>query len=148
MLRATRLHGGCDQYCTGRTASSSRPKRRKVSHPAANFYSIRAFTLSIKSAVDYEECSNCKHGAEPARSLYQGETADLARSMTGEQELAVLGKRGVFELLVGAIYALRVLHKARGAVELLILVISRMNFSKAWPSSSKIVLQAARLFGR
>src|SRR5258708_8322825 len=60
-MRATRLHGGRDQYCTGRTASSSRLKRRELSRPAANFYSIRAFTLSTKSAVDYDECSNCKY---------------------------------------------------------------------------------------
>jgi hypothetical protein len=45
-MRATRPHGGRDQYCTGRTASSSRPKRRKLSRPDANFYSIRAFILS------------------------------------------------------------------------------------------------------
>ena len=49
----------------------------------------------------------------------QGEVVDLARSMIGEQELAVLAKRGVFELLVDAIYALRVLHKARGRLNCL-----------------------------
>ena len=60
-MRATRLHVGRDQYCTGRTASSSRHKRRKQSRPAASFYSIRAFTLSTKSAVDYGECRNWEH---------------------------------------------------------------------------------------
>jgi hypothetical protein len=60
-MRATRLHGGRDQYCTGKTASSSRLERRKQSRPAANFYSIRAFTSSTKSAVDYDECRNCEH---------------------------------------------------------------------------------------
>src|SRR3979411_218712 len=50
-MRATRSHDGRDQRCTGRTASSSRPKRRKLSRLAANFYSIRAFNLSNKSAA-------------------------------------------------------------------------------------------------
>src|SRR4029077_17219085 len=61
-MRATRLHGGRDQNCIGRKASSSRPERRKPSRPDSNFYSIRAFTLSTKSAVDYDECRNCEAG--------------------------------------------------------------------------------------
>ena len=34
--------------------------RRKLSRPAVNFYSIKAFTLSTKSAVDYGEYRNCE----------------------------------------------------------------------------------------
>src|SRR5260221_14376535 len=61
-MRATRLHGGHDQYCIGRKANSSRPERRKLSRLDSNFYSIRAFALSTKSAVDYDECRNCEAG--------------------------------------------------------------------------------------
>ena len=61
-MRATRLHGGRDQYCIGRKASSSRPERRKPSRPDSNFYSTRAFSVSTKSAVDYDECRNCEAG--------------------------------------------------------------------------------------
>jgi hypothetical protein len=77
-MRATRLRGGRDQYCTGRTASSSRHKRRKQSRPAASFYSIRAFTLSTKSAVNYDECRNCEHrNPGPGATLVAEKKDDL-----------------------------------------------------------------------
>jgi len=60
-MRATRPHGGRDQYGIGRKANSSRPESNRLSHPDSNFYSIRAFTLSIKSSLDYGECRNCEN---------------------------------------------------------------------------------------
>jgi hypothetical protein len=42
--------------------SSSRPESSKLSRSDSNFYSIRAFNLSIKSAADYCQCRNCKDG--------------------------------------------------------------------------------------
>jgi hypothetical protein len=37
-MRATRPHGGRDQYCIGKTASSSRPKNSKLSRPDSKLF--------------------------------------------------------------------------------------------------------------
>src|SRR5258706_16394697 len=86
-MRATRPHGGRDQYGIGRKANSSRPESNRLSHPDSNFYSIRAFTLSIKSSLDYGECRNCENRKSRPGGLDRSSVNDLLRDYSGSRNV-------------------------------------------------------------
>jgi hypothetical protein len=83
-MRATRPHGGRDQYCIGKKASSSRPKNSKLSRPDSKLFPPSEHSpyqpnlLLIMANVEIAKTESLGHADLPGvdvtnhRSLHRG----------------------------------------------------------------------------